>query len=144
MAKSLRLLEANQASGIQESTPQSSSRWGDELLSLRHDVLAESHGRDYRRLCIFFLEEFINRKMRVRVFDISAMNKSDHRLRINVFNAEGYSEDTGITIDLLSVKGHMRLLQRSPETNPSVWKKWDSEFADYICYYTVTGWRETT
>ena len=31
MAKSLRLLEANQAREIQESTPQSSSRWGDEL-----------------------------------------------------------------------------------------------------------------
>ena len=141
MAKSLRLLEAKQAHEIQGSTPQSSSRWGDELLSLCHDVLAESHDRDYRSLCIFFLEEFINHNMRVRVFDISAMNKSEPRLRINVFNAEGYSEDTGITIDLLSVKGHMRLLQRSPETNPSVWKKWDTEFADYICYYTVTGWR---
>ena len=72
------------------------------------------------------------------------MNKSEPRLRINVPNVECYSEDTGPTIDLLSVKGHMGLLQRSKETNPSVWGKWESEFADYSCYYTVAGWRNYT
>ena len=60
---------------VQESSPLQPSRWSDELLSLHHDALAESHGRDYRSLFIFPLGEFLSRNMRVRVFDISAMNK---------------------------------------------------------------------
>ena len=120
MGKALMLLGAKQARAAQDFVPQSISRLGGELLSLCRDVLTESHGRDYRSLRIFIFEEFATRNMRVGVFDTIAMNKSDPRLRINVFNTAGYSEDNGITLGLLSAKGHTRMLHRSPETTPSV------------------------
>ena len=77
MAKGWRLLEANQARLAQDSIHQSKSRRCDELLSLFHDVLADSHDRDYRSLCIFPLGEFSTRIVRVRAFDISAMDKHE-------------------------------------------------------------------
>ena len=64
MDGSLWLLGDKKARGIQESTPQSSSRWGYELLSLRRDVLGEPHDRGYRRLCIFSISDPASRNVR--------------------------------------------------------------------------------
>ena len=128
---------------VQEFIHHSKSRWGGELPSLRRDVAADPHGRDSRILCIF-LGEFHTRNMRVMVFDISAMGKNEPSLRINAFNAEGSPCDNGVTLDFLSIKGDMGILLWPPETIPIVWKKWETVLADYMFYYTVTGWRERT
>ena len=34
----------------------------------------------------------------------------------------------------------MGLPLRPPETIPSVWGKWKTDLADYVCYYTIAGW----
>ena len=83
-------MDAEQGRLAQESIRQSKSRWRGELLSLCRDVLTNSHGRDYRSLRILFLGEFAARNIRVRVFDIIAMNKNEPRLRINVFCKGGF------------------------------------------------------
>ena len=58
VARSLRLTEAKQAETLNALLTHQSSEWECELASLRHDVLSESHDRDYRSLCIFPDEEF--------------------------------------------------------------------------------------
>ena len=50
---------------------------GDELLSLIPDALSESHDRDYRGLCIYFVDEFGAAYIRERVSDISSTQKCE-------------------------------------------------------------------
>ena len=76
------------------------------------------------------------------VFDISATHKNEPSSRLNVYNTEFLFGGNGITIDLLSTNGHTGMLLRSDETTPIVWGNWETDYADYIWYYTVTGRRD--
>ena len=69
--------------------PVAASRWVGELLSFRHDVSHESHDRDYRSLCIFFVADCASKNIRVLVFDINHVVGSGPRFRLNIFNTEG-------------------------------------------------------
>ena len=73
-------------------------------------------------------------------FDLSASGENGPRLRINLFNTDGFPTDNGATLDLLSIRGNMTLMLRPPETIHSVWGKCETDLADYTCYYTVTVW----
>lgn len=69
-------------------------------------------------------------------------SKGGSRLRINLPNLEGFSRKNGKLMGLLAMKGNMRRLQRSPNTNPTVWRSWGGHFSGYICHYIVDGWGE--
>ena len=102
--------------------PTPNAHRGDEMSRLRRDVLRESHDRDCRIACVLFEEECAAQNLRVLVFGVDTTQRNDHRIRVNVFNVGCFIENDGIALDLLSSKGHIRRLQRSPETNPTVWK----------------------
>ena len=89
-------MESKHALDTQESIASPMSQRGDELLSLSHDALSDSHDRDYRCLRIFFVNEFASADIRVRVADISAAHKSESRLRIDVFNLEVSPKEAGL------------------------------------------------
>ena len=36
----------------------------------------------------------------------------------------------------------MRLLLRSHDTAPGVWRDWEASIAEFFCYYTATAWRD--
>ena len=80
--------------------------------------------------------------LQIRAFGISLSSKGESRLRINVFNLEGFSPEKGAILDLLTTKGHMRRLQRSPNTNPAIWKNWEGRFQGFVCHYAIGGWKE--
>ena len=46
--------------------------------------------------------------------DVTDTLKNEPRMRINVFNTEGFCGENGITPDLLSIDGDTRLLFRDP------------------------------
>ena len=124
VAKGLRLSEAKQADDANDLLPHPKSGWGCEFSSLRHDSISESRDRDYRRLCIFCAGEFDGRNIQIRSLGVAMSPKGESRLRINLYNVEGFRRETGNVLGLLSMKGHMRWLRKSPNTNPIDWKAW--------------------
>ena len=50
--------------------------------------------------------------------------------------------EKGIILDLLTMKGHMRWLQRSSNTNPTIWENWEERFHGFVLHYVIDGWEE--
>lgn len=141
VAKVRRSLGAQQALDITNVLPVVESRWGDELLGLRRDILQESRDRDCRSLRVFFVGALSPKSIRVRVFDVNHMAAKESRLRLIVFNMECFVDHSGETIDIISANGHMRRLPRSPRNNNVVRKEWGDLFKNRVRFYTVSGKR---
>ena len=122
VARSLRLTESNQADDRNNLLLRQRSEWECELSRLRHDSLSEPHGCDYRSFCVFFLPSLPLINIQTRVSDSPLSPKGESRLRINFFTLEGFALGGGKALDLLTMTGHMRWPQRSPYTNPIIWK----------------------
>ena len=82
----------------------STSRRGDEHLSLCHDVLSDALDRDYRSACVIFSDDSASRNIRSAVFHIIAAHANEPRLRSDASDAECFRRENGIAVDLLSIE----------------------------------------
>ena len=80
--------------------------------------------------------------IQIRISDVALSPKGETRLRIDLFNLDGFPHETWKVLDLLTTKGPMRWLQRSTNTNPSIWKTWGNHSDGYVGHYVVDGREE--
>ena len=134
LAREIRLAEYNNACEIiNQMGHVTTNPVGYELFSLRHDVCAGNHGRDYRGFYMCASDRLRDSGCALRVRDvISGKNETDS-LQINAFVVEDQMH-TGY-IGLLAYGKHMYWAQQSEETTRPNWGKWDAHLSKHIRYF---------
>ena len=135
-AKNLREKDVGEANKIAESSQ--GFPYAADVVSVTHDVSTPRHGRDFRAICLFLLDDVL--KLEIQAIRIAEVNEDSTSTIVRNLALSKVCDGSN-PLYFISHRGHMGWLHPSVITGIQLWKDWRSNF-DCILDITVMNWQQ--